>query len=85
MSVSRRERLFALAGLAVENVALVGGLVRVLAKGIAADRAAVVAAIRRPWSNGQTEGQSCRLKTLKRQMGGRPNVDLLKGPVPDVV
>jgi hypothetical protein len=32
MSVSRRERLFALAGLAVENVALVGGLVRVLAK-----------------------------------------------------
>lgn len=48
------------------------------AKGIAADRAAVVAAIRRPWSNGQTEGQICRLKTLKRQMGGRANVDLLK-------
>jgi transposase len=48
------------------------------AKGVAADRAAVAAAIETPWSNGQTEGQICRLKTLKRQMGGRANVDLLK-------
>jgi transposase len=48
------------------------------AKGVAADRAAVSAAIQQPWSNGQTEGQICRLKTLKRQMGGRANIDLLK-------
>lgn len=48
------------------------------AKGVAADRATVAAAIETPWSNGQTEGQICRLKTLKRQMGGRANVDLLK-------
>ena len=40
--------------------------------------AMVAAAIETPWSNGQTEGQICRLKTLKRQMGGRANVDLLK-------
>jgi transposase len=31
-----------------------------------------------PWSNGQTEGQINRLKTLKRQMYGRGNIDLLK-------
>ena len=48
------------------------------AKGVATDRSAVAAAIETPWSNGQTEGQICRLKTLKRQMGGRANVDLLK-------
>lgn len=48
------------------------------ARGIAADRDAVSAAIALPWSNGQTEGQICRLKTLKRQMGGRANVDLLR-------
>jgi len=29
------------------------------------------------WSNGQTEGQVNRLKTLKRQMCGRANLDLL--------
>jgi transposase len=48
------------------------------ARGVAADRAAVAAAIEQPWSNGQTEGQICRLKTIKRQMGGRANIDLLK-------
>ena len=48
------------------------------ARGIAADRAAVAAAIALPWSNGQTEGNICKLKTLKRQMGGRANLDLLK-------
>lgn len=48
------------------------------AKGIIADRAAVAAAIETPWSNGQTEGHICKLKTLKRQMGGRANLDLLR-------
>ena len=30
------------------------------------------------WSNGQTEGQINRLKTLKRAMYGRAGVDLLR-------
>ena len=48
------------------------------AKGVVADRSAVAAAIALPWSNGQTEGNICKLKTLKRQMGGRANLDLLR-------
>lgn len=48
------------------------------ARGLRADTAAVVAALREPWSNGQTEGQINRLKTLKRQMYGRANLDLLR-------
>jgi transposase len=48
------------------------------AAGIAADRAAVLAAITEPWSNGQTEGQVTRLKLVKRQMYGRAKVDLLR-------
>lgn len=47
------------------------------ARGIVADKAAVTAAIELPWSNGQTEGQICKLKKLKRQMYGRGNIDLL--------
>lgn len=48
------------------------------ARGLAGDQAAVAAALTEPWSNGQTEGQINRLKTLKRQMYGRANIDLLK-------
>ena len=48
------------------------------ARGFLQDEAAVRAAIRNPWSNGQVEGQVNRLKTLKRQMYGRANFDLLK-------
>jgi transposase len=48
------------------------------ARGIRADTDAVIAALREPWSNGQTEGQINRLKTLKRQMYGRANLDLRK-------
>ena len=47
-------------------------------RGLAADQAAVVAALTEPWSNGQTEGQINRLKTLKRQKYGRANIELLK-------
>lgn len=47
------------------------------ARGIVSDKAAVAAAIELPWSNGQTEGQICKLKKLKRQMYGRGNIDLL--------
>lgn len=45
------------------------------------DRAAVIAALHYPWSNGQTEGQVNRLKTIKRQMYGRANFDLLRARV----
>ena len=47
-------------------------------RGIAADFAAVTAAISEPWSNGQTEGQITKLKLLRRQMYGRGNLDLLR-------
>jgi len=43
-----------------------------------ADYAAVHAALSLNWSNGQTEGQINRLKTIKRQMYGRANLDLLE-------
>jgi transposase len=48
------------------------------ARGLRTDRAAAVAAMEEPWSNGQAEGQINRLKTLKRQMYGRAKLDLLK-------
>jgi len=52
--------------------------IRNFAKGLMRDASAVVAAITLPWSNGQTEGQVNRLKTLKRQMYGRASFDLLR-------
>ena len=42
------------------------------------DLEAVQNAMKEVWSNGQTEGQINRLKTLKRAMYGRANHDLLK-------
>ena len=48
------------------------------ARGLRADQTAVAAALREPWSNGQTEGQINRRKTLKRQMHGRAIINLLK-------
>ena len=42
------------------------------------DLAAVRNAITEAWSNGQTEGQINRLKTLKRSMYGRAGVALLR-------
>ena len=53
-------------------------LIAPLARGIAKDVAAVRAAFTEPWSNGQTEGQINRLKTIKRQMYGRAKLDLLE-------
>ena len=49
--------------------------------GILADKAAVLAALHLPWSNGQTEGQINRLKLIKRQMYGRAKLDLLRARV----
>jgi transposase len=51
---------------------------RSFAKGLQEDEKAVKAALALPWSNGQVEGQVNRLKTLKRQMYGRANFDLLE-------
>ncbi len=42
------------------------------------DMQAVRNAVAEPWSNGQTEGQINRLKTLKRAMYGRANAELLR-------
>ena len=38
----------------------------------------VLNALTTPWSNGQTEGQISRLKTLKRAMYGRAGAELLR-------
>jgi len=42
------------------------------------DLDAVKNALTEEWSNGQTEGQINRLKTLKRAMYGRAGVELLR-------
>ena len=55
-----------------------GSLLASLARGLNADRHAVLAALREPWSNGQTEGQINKLKALKRQMYGRAGLNLLR-------
>ncbi len=54
---------------------------RSLAAGILRDFDAVRAALTLPYSNGQTEGQVNKLKSLKRQMYGRANFDLLRSRV----
>ena len=56
-------------------------LIRSFANGILKDKAAVLAAITSPWSNGQTEGQITKLKLVKRQMYGRGKIDLLQARV----
>lgn len=48
------------------------------ALGLRLDYDAVRAALTYDWSNGQVEGQVNRLKTIKRQMYGRANFDLLR-------
>lgn len=54
---------------------------KAFARGLEQDRAAIDAALREEWSNGQTEGQVHRLKVLKRQMYGRAKFDLLRAKV----
>ena len=56
-------------------------LVASFANGVTKDLAAVTAAISSGWSNGQTEGQICKLKLVKRQMYGRGKLDLLQARV----
>jgi len=72
-----------------QEAALEGWLIRAGAAGMASelrgfaaalrqDQAAVEAALQEPWSNGPVEGCINRLKTIKRQMYGRGNFDLLR-------
>ncbi len=56
-------------------------LIAAFANGIMKDKDAVKAAIVSAWSNGQTEGQICKLKLVKRQMYGRGKIDLLQARV----
>lgn len=48
------------------------------AKGLEQEYASIGAALSEPWSSGQVEGQVTRLKSIKRQMYGRANFDLLR-------
>jgi len=48
------------------------------ADGIDRDAAAVRAALTEPWSTSPVEGYINRVKTIKRQMYGRANYDLLR-------
>ena len=57
------------------------GPVMRFAYGLKKDIAAVAAAVDTDWSNGQTEGQINRLKTIKRQMYGRAGFALLRAHV----
>ena len=52
----------------------IGRFVRTLRQDVAAVRNAIT----ETWSNGQVEGQINRLKTIKRAMYGRANVELLR-------
>lgn len=52
--------------------------IRHFARRLRQDYDAVKAALSFEWSNGQVEGQVNRLKTIKRQMYGRANFDLLR-------
>jgi transposase len=56
----------------------VASMVAAFGRGIAADGAAVRAALTEPWSNGPTEGCITRLKLIRRQMYGRGKLDLLR-------
>ncbi len=52
-----------------------------LADGVAADWAAVAAALALPWSNGPVEGQINRTKLIKRRGYGRAAHDLLRARI----
>ncbi|NKQ57671.1 transposase [Amycolatopsis sp. K13G38] len=46
-------------------------------RGLDKDKAAVIAGLTQPYSNGPTEGHVNRIKMTKRQMYGRAGLDLL--------
>jgi transposase len=75
----RQEREAALAGwLGRAEVEGIPAELRGFAATLRQDQAAVEAALQEPWSNGPVEGCINRLKTIKRQMYGRANFDLLR-------
>jgi len=49
-----------------------------IARGIQHDKAAVLAGLTLPWSNGPLEGHVNRLKLIKRSMYGRAKLHLLR-------
>lgn len=75
--VKRREAGGLSGWIARASAAAVTSEVRRFAIGLLADLQAIEAALKLPWSNGQTEGQVNRLKLLKREMYGRAKLDLL--------
>ncbi|MGN9767441.1 transposase [Micromonospora sp. SD12] len=52
--------------------------IRGFAAGLASDRDAVVTGLAQPWSSGPVDEHVNRIKTIKRQMYGRANLDLLR-------
>ena len=55
--------------------------IRTFVQGILQDLSAVKLSIEQPWSNGPTEGQVNRLKTIKRMMYGRAGFQVLRNRV----
>lgn len=51
---------------------------RSFAVGLTRERAALLAAVTMPWSNGPTEGVVNKIKLVKRQMYGRGSFELLR-------
>ena len=72
------ERVRAFEAWAVEARACGIRAVQTFAAGLVADGGAVRAALTRPWSNAQAEGQITKLKLIKRLMYGRAGFDLLR-------
>ena len=69
------------AGIPTQRIGVIesaGEPLRFFVERLRQDEAALRAALRLEWSNGQVEGQIHRLKLLKRQMYGRANFDLLR-------
>lgn len=52
--------------------------VRSFAVGLTRERAALLAAVTLPWSNGRAEGVVNKIKLVKRQMYGRGSFELLR-------
>jgi transposase len=57
---------------------MLGYAMQRFARALRRDIDAVRNAIKEPWSNGQTEGQINRLKTIKQAMYGRAGPELLR-------
>jgi transposase len=54
------------------------GPLRSFAVGLSKDYDAVRAGLSTPWSSGVVEGNVNKIKTIKRQMYGRANFDLIR-------